>query len=264
MASSSPDPSLDPSPVHEPASARGAAISAAFPSVSVIIPAVNEGVTIGAAIASAWSAGAEEVIVVDGGSQDETIREARQQGAAVVTTGRGRALQQNAGAAQARGEVLLFLHADSRLTPSCLSQIRAALAVHAGPVLGAFHQTVDAPGWRYRLLERGNGWRVRLLGLAYGDQGLFVRRSWFDRVGGFPEVPLLEDLMLSRRARSVGPLLLLPGPLITSARRWQRHGVVQQTLRNWSIVARYFLGADPATLRSSYQSHDHGSGHQEP
>ncbi len=252
-------PSPDPSPVHEPTSARGAAQHGSFPAISVIIPAVNEALTIRAAIASAWTAGAEEVIVVDGGSQDETIREARLHGAAVVSSGRGRAAQQNAGAAQAHGEVLLFLHADSRLTPSCLSQVRASLVAHAGPVLGAFHQTIDAPGWRYRLLERGNGWRVRMLGLAYGDQGIFVRRNWFDTVGGFPEEPLLEDLMLSRRARTVSPLLLLPGPLITSARRWQRHGVVRQTLRNWSIVARYFLGADPATLRTSYQAHDHGS-----
>ena len=226
------------------------------PTISVIIPAVNEQASIAGAIASAQEAGADEVLVADGGSHDGTIREAQRMGAWIVASDRGRARQQNAGAAQARGDILLFLHADTRLTTECLRQIRTLLARDPAPRFGAFRQRIDAAGWKYRLLERGNAWRVRWLGLAYGDQAIFARKSWFTEMGGFPEVPLLEDLMLSRRARRNAPLTLLPGPVITSARRWQRHGVVRQTLRNWSIVAGYFLGLPPSTLAQWYRAHD--------
>jgi rSAM/selenodomain-associated transferase 2 len=219
---------------------------------SIIIPTLNEAAHLGAALASAKAAGADEMIVVDGGSSDgtcELVDVAR-----LLSSSPGRALQQNAGAAEATGDVLLFLHADCQLSAQSLEQLKAA--VDAGALWGGFQQRIDAPSVSYRLIERGNALRVRWRGLVYGDQGLWVQRSLFERVGGFENVPLLEDLLLSRRLRRIARPHVLPGPLTISARRWQRHGVVRQTLRNWSILAAHACGASPASLARRYRRHD--------
>ena len=120
---------------------------------------------------------------------------------------------------------------------------------------GAFRQAIDAPGRIYRWLEWGNAVRVRWLKLPYGDQGIFIRRTLFEKFGGFPEVPLMEDWLLARRLRRMAAATLLPGPLYVSARRWQRHGVVRQTMRNWSLVAAASLGVSPARLARYYLPH---------
>jgi rSAM/selenodomain-associated transferase 2 len=222
------------------------------PAVSIVIPALNEAALIADSVTSALATGPHEVIVADGGSSDDTASLARAAGAIVVSCLPGRAAQQNAGARAACGDVLLFLHADTRLAAGGLSQIDAALAhVHIG--CGAFRQAIQAKGWPYRLLEHGNAWRAAHRGLPYGDQGIFVRRGLFEEVGGFPNVQLMEDVLLMRRLRRHTRPVLLPGPLYVSARRWLRRGVICQTLRNWTLLAAARLGVHPDRLARYYR-----------
>ncbi len=229
---------------------------AAGPTISVVIPAINEAELISQAVLSAWEAGPCEVMMVDGGSQDATRELAAAAGARVMLSRPGRAEQQNVGAAAAKGDVLVFLHADCQLTPSCLRQIRACLAADSSAFAGGFRQQIDAPQWRFRWLERGNAFRLRWLGLAYGDQGIFLRREMFQRLGGFPPEPLMEDVILMRRLRRWGRLRLLAGPLRVSPRRWQHQGVVRQTLRNWALLAAFAAGVSPGRLARFYRRHD--------
>ncbi|HEX5103759.1 MAG TPA: TIGR04283 family arsenosugar biosynthesis glycosyltransferase, partial [Pirellulaceae bacterium] len=223
--------------------------------LSVIIPALNEEASIRRAVESAWLGGAGEVLVADGGSTDETLPIAATLNCHVVSAPRGRASQQNAAARKAAGDVLLFLHADCALASDIGAQIDRALA-NSNVLHGAFRQRIEAPGLAYRWLEAGNAARVRLFGLPYGDQAIFIRRRTFEELDGFPEEPFLEDLILMERlARRCRPVLL-PGPVFVSPRRWLTSGVVRQTLRNWWIVARYRSGASPADLARSYRGDD--------
>ncbi|GIW96030.1 MAG: glycosyl transferase family 2 [Pirellulaceae bacterium] len=222
--------------------------------VSVIIPAINESDFVAGAVGSARKAGADEVWVVDGGSQDATVARATEAGAQVMGSLPGRAVQMNRGAEAAGGDILLFLHADCRLDSEAISQIRSA-APHDW-IFGAFRQRIEADRWLYRIWERGNAWRVRWCGVVYGDQAMFVRRSDFWAAGGFEEEPLLEDLLLSLKLRRQRWPILLDGPVWVSARRWRRYGLVRQTLRNWAIVAAWYLGASPQRLARYYRRHD--------
>lgn len=222
--------------------------------ISIIIPALNEAAGVVSAVERAWNMRPHEVLVADGGSSDETAETARAAGSIVLTTSRGRGTQQNSAARAASGDVLLFLHADCWLDPTGCRQIEQAL--HDATIsCGAFCQHIEANGRRYRWLERGNAWRARRLGLPYGDQGLFFRRTFFDQLGGFPETPLMEDWLLMRSARRLAWPVLLAGPLHVSARRWQRHGVVRQTLRNWALVTAATAGVSPQRLARYYRMH---------
>jgi rSAM/selenodomain-associated transferase 2 len=221
---------------------------------SIIIPTLNEEACLAETIESTKRLAPHELIVVDGGSSDGTPDIAQRLSSRVIESDRGRAAQQNAGAAIAGGEVLFFLHADCRPPSDALEQIERALADER-VVCGAFRQRIEARGWRYRLLEAGNSTRVRWLNLPYGDQGIFVRRSAFEEVGGFPQVPLMEDLRLMRALRRQGRVALLRGPLTVSARRWQRHGVVGQTLRNWTLLLAERVGVSPDRLARFYRPH---------
>lgn len=221
--------------------------------VSVITAALNEQASIQAAVGSAHAAGADEIIVVDGGSADATVELASHSGATLIHSPPGRAIQQNAGVAASTGDVLLFLHADSRLSTDAIAQIRQR---ERNFVFGAFRQKIDDPRLIFRLVERGNDLRVRWLGLPYGDQAIAVRRSTFEEVGRFAEVPFLEDYVLSQQLRKTHWPTLLKGTVTTSARRWQKQGVVRQTLLNWRLIAAHRRGVPIEELAAQYRRHD--------
>lgn len=219
--------------------------------ISVIIPALNEAACIAQAIRTAWAAGVDEVIVVDGHSLDATVEIARQLGATVLSASAGRASQQNAGAMKAHGNVLLFLHADNWLDPGVGHQIRECL--NDPEILGgAFQQHIEAPGHLYRLLEWGNAARLRWRGMAYGDQGIFMRRDTFEELNRFPPVKLMEDVLLMRSFRQLARPILLPGLVHVHPRRWQQHGVIHRTLQNWSLQLAHSVGFSPDWLARFY------------
>lgn len=201
-------------------------------SVTVIIPSLDEELRIGGAVASV-AAGASEVIVVDGGSTDATVREARAAGARVVFGRHGRAAQMDAGAGEARGEWLVFLHADTRLERGW---VEALERLDGEVVGGAFRFRLDSPRWRYRIVEAAVRLRCAALALPYGDQALFARREAFHRAGGFGRVPILEDVDLVRRLRRFGPLAFPPVPAVTSARRWEERGFLLTTSLNGLVL----------------------------
>ena len=218
--------------------------------ISVIIPTLNEQDTITESVGSALAAGAEEVIISDGGSTDATWDLAQQAGASIrVRSLPGRGIQLNAGAVHAQRDVLLFLHADNRLHRTCLQQICQC----GEPLWGAFRQRIESNRTVFRLLEWGNSLRARYRAMPFGDQGIFVQRETYQRVGGFPEIPLMEDVELSGKLREFRRPLLLDGPLYVSPRRWDRRGVIRQTLINWSIQMSYRLGASPEQLQQRYR-----------
>ncbi len=220
--------------------------------VSVIIPTLNEEAVIRAAIDSARQAGADEIIVADGGSTDRTVEIASVETTVVRSETAARAAQQNAGAAVATGDVLLFLHADCELHINGITEMRERCELSSDFVAGCFYQRIDLEGWRFRMTESGNQWRVRLLRWAYGDQGIFVAAEAFRDLGGFPDVKFLEDLLLMKSLKGRGSFLLLSSPLKVSARRWQRRGLFRQTFRNWAIVIAAQFGASPNWLARFY------------
>lgn len=218
--------------------------------ISVIIPALNEATCIAETIRNVRSQNPVEIIVVDGGSDDGTGELAREADL-VLRTEKGRARQMNAGAALARGDCLLFLHADCTLEDGALAQACRLLA-NAETVAGCFTMKVTAPGWMYRSIEASASARVRLAGLIYGDQGLFLRRDDFQRLGGFPPLNFMEDLFFSRTLRAAGRLVVAARRIFVSARRWQRAGIVRQTLRNWWLTGLGAAGVHPDRLAKQY------------
>ena len=220
--------------------------------VSVIIPVRNESVRIAQAIHRARAAGADQVIVCDGESTDATASIAEAMPCELVISPPGRGKQQNQAVRVADGDCLLFLHADTWLPEGGIAQIRRVLT-RPSAMVGCFLQRIASPGWPYRLLERGNAARVRLWQVPYGDQGLFFRRDIFERLGGFPDIPIMEDVRLMRRFRRIARPLLLPGPLGVDARRWQQMGVLRQTVRNWLLLGAERIGVSPDRLATFYQ-----------
>ena len=219
--------------------------------ISVIIPTLNEADHIAEVLVRTRALdGGCEIIVADGGSTDGTLSLSGEADVC-LTAPRGRASQQNAAAAAASGDVLLFLHADCWLEPEAIPAIRSVLADDR-IVGGCFQQSIDASGLRYRLLEWGNAQRVRACKWAYGDQGIFVRRQVFQRVGGFPDIQLMEDLFLMKRLKRIGRIALLDTRIHVSPRRWQQQGVIRQTLRNWSLLALAHCGVCPNRLAGFY------------
>lgn len=224
--------------------------------ISIIIPTRNEAATIAATIASANHPAVREILVVDGGSSDGTRELASALGARVILAPPGRARQLNLGATLAQGDTLLFLHGDSRLPVEFATQIPALLRV-PGVIAGAFRLAIDLPGRGARLVERGANLRSTLLQMPYGDQGLFLSRQQFLAVGGYPEEPILEDLMLVRRLRQLGRITISPSAVLTSGRRWQRLGVVRTTLINQAILLGYRAGIPRHHLLKWYRLNQH-------
>ncbi len=219
--------------------------------ISIIIPTLNEAATIGETLRRLRSSGSCEVIVVDGGSDDGTPELARPQADLVLSAGRGRATQMNAGARAASGQVLLFLHADTVLPPGFPALLKDALR-NPRVVGGRFDVRLDAEGWLFRLVETFMNLRSRLSRIATGDQAIFVRSRTFLELGGYREAELMEDLELSYRLKRRGELACLRERVVTSARRWQRDGIARTIVLMWLLRFLYFIGVSPRYLKTFY------------
>jgi len=218
-------------------------------SISVVMPVLNEATSITAAVVNARGQSAQ-CLVVDGGSTDRTAELAREAGAIVIGAGRGRALQMNAGAAQARGEVLLFVHADCRLPDNAAYRIRAAIA--AGARWGRFDVRLDSPRRSLRVVAAMMNWRSRLTGIATGDQAIFITRSLYDTIGGYAPMPLMEDIDVSVRLGRIAPPACLRDRVLVSARRWEQRGVVRTVVEMWLWRAAFAAGVSPERLHRLY------------
>ncbi len=219
--------------------------------ISVIIPILNEAKILEKTLSQLQSAlGAHELIVVDGGSTDGSVHIAEKYGK-VITSEPGRAKQLNAGAVSATGDILVFLHADIWLEPGALASVETALA--SGFVGGGFRQKIDGRHFLYRVIEIAGNMRGKYLKVFYGDSGIFLRRGDFETLGGFPEVPILEEMEFSKKIRRLGKTTLVTPYIHISARRWERKGIVRTTLNNWLITLLYFLKFSPARLAKLYR-----------
>lgn len=219
---------------------------------SIILPVLDEidGIAAHLACLQDWRQHGAEIIVVDGGSRDGSQAVAAPLASRLLVTGRGRARQMNAGAAVARGELLLFLHADTRLPTDALARIAEAVA--GGACWGRFDVRIDGRQPGLALVARMMNLRSRLTGIATGDQAIFVSREAFAQVGGFPDIPLMEDIVLSRALRRLAWPACLRQRVTTSGRRWQQHGLLPTILTMWWLRCRFFLGADPCKLARAY------------
>jgi len=220
--------------------------------LTVVVPTLNESQGIVGCLdaLAPLRARGHEVIVVDGGSEDGTAVLAEGRADRVLAAPRGRAGQMNAGARAARGEALVFLHADTRLPPDADRLVLEALAARGW---GRFDVAIDGRGALLKLVGAMMNLRSRLTRIATGDQALFVRRGLFESLGGYAPIALMEDIELARRLRRSGPPACLRERVLTSARRWQGRGVLRTVVLMWRLRLAYALGADPARLADRYR-----------
>jgi rSAM/selenodomain-associated transferase 2 len=225
-------------------------------SLSIIIPALDEAEHIVATLDSLQPLRRRgvEIIVADGGSSDNTANLARERADQVLTAPAGRARQMNAGAAAARGEILCFVHADSRLPEGADGLIVDGLS-RSRRSWGRFDVSIAGTHPMLRVIAQLMNWRSRLTGIATGDQGLFLTRSLFEAAGRFPEIALMEDIALTRQLKRYSPPLCIAHRLMTSGRRWEKHGVWRTMLLMWRLRLAYFFGADPDRLARQYVRH---------
>ncbi len=219
--------------------------------ISAIIPVLNEAKILDQSLSRLIPQLKDhELIIVDGGSTDDTSSIAKEYGQ-VIFSERGRARQSNAGAAAARGDILLFLHADVWLDSGAIEAVEKAIS--AGYVGGAFKQRIDGDHPLYRLIERTANLRAKRARIFYGDGGIFIRRAEFNQIGGFPEIPIMEEVGLSRKLRRRGKVTLVEPGIHISARRWQKNGILRTTLTNWLITLLYLLRVPPNHLAKLYR-----------
>ena len=225
-------------------------------SLSIIIPALDEAEHIVATLDSLQPLRRRgvEIIVADGGSRDNTANLARERADQVLTVPAGRARQMNAGAAAARGEILCFVHVDSRMPEGADGLIVDGLS-RSRRSWGRFDVSIAGTHPMLRVIAQLMNWRSRLTGIATGDQGLFLTRSLFEAAGRFPEIALMEDIALTRQLKRYSPPLCIAHRLTTSGRRWEKHGVWRTMLLMWRLRLAYFFGADPDRLARQYARH---------
>lgn len=221
--------------------------------VSIVLPILNEAEQVSNRLQALTellkraAANTYEIIVVDGGSEDNSAELACEFADQVINSARGRALQMNAGAAMARGDVLLFLHADTLLPERALDFINSKV-----PAWGWFNVRLSGENMLFRIIETMMNLRSRLSRVATGDQAMFVRRELFNTIGGFPQIALMEDIALSKLLRKQARPTIISQPVITSSRRWQQHGIIKTVLLMWWLRLLYFMGVSPARLVRSY------------
>lgn len=217
--------------------------------ISIVIPVLNEAKSLSRVLPI--HATDIEIIIVDGGSQDETVKIAQSYGVKVLHSDSGRAIQMNAGAEIATGEILLFLHGDTQLPEGFDRMICETLL---GSIAGAFELKIDLdlPGLRW--IERGVNWRSRFLQMPYGDQALFLRTEAFHAIDGFPELPIMEDFEFVRTLRQTGRIAIVPHAVLTSGRRWQKYGVLRTTIVNQIAILAYLLGVSPHRIHRWYRT----------
>ena len=221
--------------------------------LSIIIPVLNEAGEIKSFLEPLQSLrkGGHELLLVDGGSRDATVEIARTMVDKLVASPAGRAMQMNAGAKAATGEVLLFLHADTTLPAQAISLIERAL--QGGRQWGRFDVRLSGRHLMLRFVERMMNWRSCLTGIATGDQAIFVKRDIFQQAGAFPEIVLMEDIEMSKQLKRIGKPACIETPVITSSRRWEQGGIFKTILLMWYMRFAYFLGLSPECLAKLYR-----------
>jgi uncharacterized protein len=224
--------------------------------LSIIIPTLNEAANLATTIQLAQQGYDIEIIVVDGGSQDQTVTIAQSLRVQILSATLGRANQMNAGAKVATGNILLFLHADTHLPWGFDTAIRQTLENDSKLVAGAFELKIDDPRWIFGIIEKLVNWRSRFFSLPYGDQAMFLKTKTFWQLGGFANLPIMEDFQLVQRLQKQGKIAIIPLPVVTSARRWQKLGVCKTTLINQLIIIAYFFGVPPHQIAEWYR-HNH-------
>jgi rSAM/selenodomain-associated transferase 2 len=218
---------------------------------SIIIPTLNEGQSIVNCLIALQPLRTHcEIIVVDGGSKDDTIGLANALADKLISSEKGRAIQMNAGANTAKGEVLVFSHGDTFLPDDACKLI--AQAITNGCQWGRFDVKLSGNHPMLKLVAFLMNWRSRLTGIATGDQVIFVTKPLFESVGQYPVIPLMEDIALSKKLKKISPPACLKAKVISSGRRWEQFGMFRTILLMWSLRLRYFLGADPQALATFY------------
>lgn len=218
-------------------------------SLAIIIPMLNEAAGIGATLAALRELDVE-IVAVDGGSSDKTVHSAAPHADLLITSARGRARQMNAGAAATQAEFLLFLHADTTL-PTAADQLICNALTH-GADWGRFDVRISGTSRWFPIIASLMNLRSRLSGIATGDQAIFVKRSVFEQIGGFPDLPLMEDIVLAQRLKALSRPACLRAKVTTAGRRWEKHGVLRTILTMWWLRLRFFFGADPQKLAVEY------------
>lgn len=222
------------------------------PIVSIIIPVLNEAGCIGKTLAGLPQSEQIEIIVADGGSTDGTVDIVQVAGVKIIHAPRGRACQMNAGASASSGDIHLFLHADTELPPGFETPVHDALS-RPDTAAGAFRLAINGDGFGLRFIEKLANWRAMVLKMPYGDQAIFMTAAMFKGVGGFSELPIMEDVALIRALRQKGRIVILSLPVRTSARRWQKNGVVRTTLINQLILLGFLFGIPSRFLANLYR-----------
>ena len=222
--------------------------------IAIIVPILNEAAVLPVQIRRLQAIPGIQAVFVDGGSTDGSTQLLGDAGVHWIATAPGRARQMNAGARACHGDVLIFLHADTLLESRHVDTVRRAMTDEtvAG---GRFDIRLSGSHPAFRLIEHMINLRSRLSRISTGDQAMFVRRDVFDRLGGFPEQPLMEDVAFSRRLKREGKIACLGEQVVTSSRRWEEHGIARTVLLMWWLRLRYWLGADPAALKKNYGDH---------
>lgn len=224
------------------------------PAISIIIPVFNEAAIIEKTLLQLQQNSQVEIIVVDGGSQDETVTLAEQTGVKVIKSSNGgRALQMNAGAAIAQADILLFLHADTQLPANYIEIVQKTLSSPQA-IAGAFELAIDGQDLSLRIVEILVKMRSRFLSLPYGDQAIFLTKEVFQDLGGFAKLPIMEDFELVQRLKRQGKIIIAPLAAVTSSRRWQKLGIWQTTIINQLVILGYYLGIPPVKLRNFYRN----------